>query len=170
MAGVRGCRPSYVVRSLETWGLWLDDKSKIVNRLFKILLHFIRKAFTAFFKSVTTLRTALMCSPGDLDWITISFLYTEANFHLLAASMTPIVGFIMLRAFLIPTGLRINQFIPWFDITLLSSRFYLSIVTCQRPVLASRIEKTTALPKESSHSFIHGIGYESIFVSTFSIL
>ena len=71
-------------------------------------------------------------------------------------------------AFRSPNGIRRNRKVPACEQKVVLSRSASCRGICQYPELQSRVENTTAYPRESIHSSIRGSGYVSRTVIAFS--
>ena len=88
-------------------------------------------------------------------------------FHLNLASAMSKARWKVAGAFVRPNGIRTNSYRPWWVVNAVFGRSASQIGICQKPELASTLEKTSASPRESTLSSMRGMGYWSRTVILF---
>lgn len=110
---VRGCNPliAFVVSdaiSTRQRRLTCPKKSMVLEKN----RHFFSLSGTlAFHRSVSTLRTWLICCCGDLEKMTISSKYMKAIFHRKLKKVTSVVRWNVQGVLRFPNSMRLNQYI-----------------------------------------------------------
>lgn len=120
-------------------------------------------------KGLFCLWTWPICLCGNFEEITMRSTYTMANCHLTVERKMSIVHWNAPGALRNPNGLRMNRYSLWCMVKVILSPSASSISICQYAIFASNAKRIAVLPRESIHSSMRGIWYESRFVTAFGL-